>query len=1493
MRTVLTRILSAALIATSALSVAAAPTYELKVGDSPRGITARAQAATEKFIDMPRVRTAKPAVGQPGFRTAKTSYTPVAKVPFKASASMPMLRGSVIYSDTWGTSAEYGLYDIPTSSSKTFELVFDGPDASYGGVLVDDTYWTVEYQDILGIIQIITITGYDAESGDIVATYSGAPDQMAASGITYDSTTGKVYAITNKASGSGYQFATIEFGATSATTTAIASLSEPFNTIAAANDGTIYGITKVGDLVKFNKADGTYTTIGSTGMVPYYISNATIDQKTNRMFWAVSPADDSGILAEVDLKTGKATLLYAFPDNEEVTGMYAIVTPDDGAPAAPTGLTLSYPKGSLSGKIEFMAPATNYDGKAATGDLTYTLVCNGQVISTGPTVYGGRVVVDYTVPGAGLYKFQAYCSNAKGNGDKAKAEMYIGNGIPVNTTVSLEYVGERMCLEWTPVTTTENGGYIDPAKVTYNVYDAAGTLLESGIKQTTWAERITEPTTLTSYQYGVTAVFETLESGKAMSNVITLGAIQLPYTNDFSSASSLDGWTIIDSNADAKTWAYYSGTLRYSYNLSSDADDWAITPRIELKKGNIYRVTFEAYSYSANYPERIEVMYGTDNTAAAMTKVAVEPTVVAVPSASRMTLTGLIMPEADGYYYVGFHAISDKDEWYLYVDNVNIEYASSTAVPEAVNDLEVVPDKTGALNALVTFTSPKHTVAGKTLTDITDVKVYRNGAEIEVKDFSLLAGASFSFTDVVPAAGLYTYKVVVFNAEGEGLPASKTVYIGVNYPAAPGEITIEELPTPGEVTVHWPYVTETIEGNPLTESQVTYTLVDVFNGTTLYKGTDNFYSYVVCPEGEQDFVQYTVTATTDRGDGEATLSAFIPVGTPYAGLMESFPEGSLNYIWGLRGIDGGTVSLLNDASGISAQDGDNGMVAINGQYIDSGADFFSGNISLAGMTKPYLTFFTYSIADDDVNTIAVGVKEVGAADFTTMLPATAVNKLAPAEGWGLVKIDLSAYAGKNIQFQITGLVKKYIYIPIDNIRVYQPANNDLAAAISAPETVNAGDTFTVTVNVTNEGLNTESSYNVELFADGQVVETVAGPAVNFLDTKTVNFTVNMPLKATAAVTYKAEVVVATDENKANNVTAEVKVNPFTSAMPVVTDLAGDQGDGGIQLTWSEPNTKNATAVQITEDFEDAAAWAAEVGSWTFVDQDKKNGIALVSGLDFPGNGTPGSFVVWDLNDVNITKNPLAALSGKNVLASIGNGDGSKSDDWAISPALSGERQIISFYAISWNTLGAGPNLESFEVLYSTTDNKVASFTNVVEKYTNLAPTWTKFEYIIPAGAKYFAIHCISENANIFMVDDVTFTPAVNAADLVIKGYNVYRDGEKINTALVTEKTYLDKTGVDGKKYTYNVTVVYAKTTSGASNDCKIVYSELEEVAADNLAITTENGAIVVTGAEGALVTVVAVDGKTLYNAVGDARVEVLPGVYVVKAGEKVAKVLVK
>lgn len=280
--------------------------------------------------------------------------------------------------------------------------------------------------------------------------------------------------------------------------------------------------------------------------------------------------------------------------------------------------------------------------------------------------------------------------------------------------------------------------------------------------------------------------------------------------------------------------------------------------------------------------------------------------------------------------------------------------------------------------------------------------------------------------------------------------------------------------------------------------------------------------------------------------------------------------------------------------------------------------------------------------------------------------------------------------------------------------------------------------------------------------------------------------------------------------------------------------------------------------------------------------------------------TTGSFWIWDQSQLG--NETFAAHSGSKYLFALFNADGTgnppvQNNDWAISPELTGDAQTISFYARSYDTSGQYP--ENVAVYYSTGSKEASDFIKIEGAGSNAVPSeWTEFTADLPAGAKYFAIVCESNDKFMLMVDDVTYTPAGVTANLEIAGYNIYRDGVKINDAPVADCEYIDSNVEVGTQYTYVVTVVY--TDKGESRGSDEVVITREDVSVDGIgdgavSIKAENGKVVVLNAEGLDVVVAAANGAVVYSGAGELKTEVAVanGVYVVTAGKTVRKVIVR
>lgn len=131
--------------------------------------------------------------------------------------------------------------------------------------------------------------------------------------------------------------------------------------------------------------------------------------------------------------------------------------------------------------------------------------------------------------------------------------------------------------------------------------------------------------------------------------------------------------------------------------------------------------------------------------------------------------------------------------------------------------------------------------------------------------------------------------------------------------------------------------------------------------------------------------------------------------------------------------------------------------------------------------------------------------------------------------------------------------------------------------------------------------------------------------------------------------------------------------------------------------------------------------------------------------------------------------------------------------------------------------------------------------------------------------------------------------------LDLQGYNVYRDGEKINTSLVTDLTYEDELA-DDFLHTYTVTAMYSAGESGHSNSVSLTSSGLSE-AGFTSRVYAAGRTIVVECDAVAPVRVFTASGITLYaGEVADGHLNVpvvTSGVYLVSVGNSVTKLTVK
>lgn len=1380
----------------------------------------KSATVSNKFIKLPD--TGYPATSPRKLRKAS------------AEIAMPKLVGNVIYSKTL---TSYGMYEIATSETGEFKQLMTSVDATNGGVCVDGVYYAVSSQPYGFNKYNVKIDSYDADTWELIETRKSQDAGLIADDVALDPVSGRVYGCFLSDDCLSYVFGYIDY-ATLKRTIVKAGINR-LNAIAVDTAGVVYGIQLDGNLVKINKETGDITVVGNTGLSPQYSSSATIDPATNRLYYAISDAKNKSYLVEINKDDASSTQVLEYTNGDEITGMYVPTPPNPDAPSTATDLALNFDKGALSGTLSFTAPSTTNGGAQGTGALTYTVAVNGDDYASGSTSYGQVVTVPLTVAEPGQYTATVAVANSVGKSSKAKVEAYIGSGAPKAPVAKLEREGDNFRVTWSKVKEAANGGYFDAEQVTYKVTRYPDTtVLAEATADTVLIDAVAEPAQITSYYYTVVASFNGMKSAEAKTNSVTIGKIVPPYNEPFDTQESAQGYTVIDANSDGRTWEWQKGGyMRVRYDSRNKTDDWLVTPPVKMEKGLLYKVSFDAWGTNARNAEVVEVKYGLDSTVEALQNTMLEPdTILSCSASAPRHYTMRLLAKENGVYYIGFHGISEPDKYGLNIDNIEIEAGMSAATPAAPTGFTVTPAADGSKTAVVTLVCPDKNSDGSALESLTKVEVYR-GSDL-IKAFSNPAvGAELSFEDSVPANGEYTYKAIAYSEYGPGASAEVTVNVGNSAPEQPSSFTIAETDNMGEVHASWSPVTKDVNGNQLVAADVTYTILDDENNViaTGITGTDYTFQAVNASD-EQSFVYYYLKAVTGAHESEAIFSNLLPVGTPYTvPYTESVAGGKTGSIFGLATITpSGAWQIGVDGlySDIKSADGDGGYLFFRGDNVNASASISTGKISLVGVKNPALSVYVDNLLGSDEQDDLSELDIYAVCDGHQTLLKHVVPAELPEVGWNKVVLSLEQFAGKSVYFTFIGTVKNYRNTVIDQIKVYSRTDNNIAITdFSAPTYVFPNKEFKIGVKVENTGANDASDWGVSLSLDGKQIDHTQCEALASGQSRLVEFSVTPSVLSEKEGKYAADVVCAADDNADDN-HAEASVGLVKPNYPVVESLSGSMGESGLQLTWTAPDLSKAAPEETFENFEKATSWANTYGDWTFVDYDKSP-VMGINGVTLPNValGSLQSFFVMEHNDsvFGESKNmaAYASHSGVKHLSTMAcYYDNVASDDWAISPELYGGEQLITFYAKSYSAYLK----ENVEVLYSTTGTDRACFKSLGDNVA-IDNVWKLYQYLLPQGTKYFALRSHGTGNWMCFVDDVTYTGKGTPAPLSVLGYNVYRNGEKINSDLVTATSYSDAEATAGQAYV--VTTVYDKGESGASPEYKVEATGLSTVVTDD------------------------------------------------------------
>lgn len=179
----------------------------------------------------------------------------------------------------------------------------------------------------------------------------------------------------------------------------------------------------------------------------------------------------------------------------------------------------------------------------------------------------------------------------------------------------------------------------------------------------------------------------------------------------------------------------------------------------------------------------------------------------------------------------------------------------------------------------------------------------------------------------------------------------------------------------------------------------------------------------------------------------------------------------------------------------------------------------------------------------------------------------------------------------------------------------------------------------------------------------------------------------------------------------------------------------------------------SVSAQINDGAENYASFTLNpTGTWTWNDVDQAETYGF-NGIAFENSGSAMAAIVFEPAATNPALTGADPHGGSKYFAFFASTT-PPNNDWMISPRLT-SGGTLTFWARSFV---ADYGLERFKVLTSTTDNQTASFTAITTgTYVQAPVEWTQYTYTIPATAKYFAIQCVSNDAFIFLLDDIQYT----------------------------------------------------------------------------------------------------------------------------------------
>lgn len=639
--------------------------------------------------------------------------------------------------------------------------------------------------------------------------------------------------------------------------------------------------------------------------------------------------------------------------------------------------------------------------------------------------------------------------------------------------------------------------------------------------------------------------------------------------------------------------------------------------------------------------------------------------------------------------------------------------------------------------------------------------------------------------------GASTYRVALTAVSGYGFNIvidnirvyEAEPYQGIDTPLPVTDVVASN--SGSQVTVNWTAPKKGVNG--VLELNLTYEVVRIVNGeetvvAEAQEGTQFTEEY-----SSEDFVQicYRVTPINEGQErGESTTSNYIKMGVMSLPFADSFAGGELSAKWDAEILSGSfcwTAAAVSNKTPIATpQDGDGGLAFYQSYSANrgSGSRLYTAPIYAASSTNPVLSFYMYHYSSSDALKIQVS-KDGG--EWEDVEDATFTLSDGASDQWVEHQVYLaSAIEGATTyRVGITSISDYGKNTCIDNVKIYNVEMYNLQAVSAAgPTNVVAGNGADYVFTVLNKGGKTVAAddYSLEITVNGvaadmESVEIGAG--------KSAQFTLHLDYDATqigSDVEIAGKVVYAADENADDNAFETITIAVSALDQPTVNNLDGNFDGECVNLSWTSPiDLSEYQPISISESFEDLESDT----QWPY------NGFTVADGNKTdhaPSSGYFGfkepTFTLYVASLSYGFGSPSSPQDGSKMLG-VTCASGVQQDDWLISPELNCHKAATMTLSFWMQTKSGQYTGTGCDVVYSTTDSNLASFTNIAKTIPN--NTATNGEWVnvvvsgIPATAKYIAIHFNGTYESSYSTYSMTLIDNVSITDQLseVLGYNVY------------------------------------------------------------------------------------------------------------------------